>query len=229
MTHELGSVLFDLDGTLLDTAPDMHAALVTLMAEHDRAPLAFEVVRNFVSHGSRALVDLAFPDADPAFAEHLKKRYLEIYARDLCRTTALFPGLAELLDACEARGWSIGVVTNKPGWLTDPLLEALGLHARMAAVVSGDTLPQRKPAPEPMWLAARQTGLPPERHCYWGDAERDIAAGRAAGMPTLIANWGYIDANQRPDQWGADAALEQPNDFWAWYADGAATEPGLAR
>ncbi|WP_018877474.1 phosphoglycolate phosphatase [Thioalkalivibrio sp. ALE28] len=228
MTRDLGSLLFDLDGTLLDTAPDMHAALVTLMAEYDRAPLPFQAVRNHVSHGSQALVALAFPDADAAFTEHLKKRYLEIYARDLCQATTLFPGLAELLDRCEARGWSVGVVTNKPGWLTDPLLEALGLRARMAAVVSGDTLPQRKPDPEPMWLAARQTGLPPERHCYWGDAERDIAAGRAAGMPTLIANWGYIDADQQPDQWGADGALEQPDDFWAWYNGAPAPERSLA-
>ncbi|WP_038050944.1 phosphoglycolate phosphatase [Thioalkalivibrio sp. ALJ1] len=228
MRQELGSVLFDLDGTLLDTAPDMHAALVTLMAEYDRAPLPFDAVRNHVSHGSQALVALGFPDAEPAFAEHLKARYLEIYARDLCLATALFPGLSELLEACEARGWSLGVVTNKPGWLTDPLLEALGLRSRLAAVVSGDTLPQRKPAPEPMWLAARQTGLAPAQHCYWGDAERDIAAGRAAGMPTLIANWGYIDAQQEPEHWGADGALDHPGDFWAWYRTALRPEAGLA-
>lgn len=228
MRHNLGSVLFDLDGTLLDTAPDMHAALSTLMAEHDRAPLAFDSVRNHVSHGSSALVALGFPDADAAFAEHLKRRYLEIYARDLCLATTLFPGLAELLDRVQARGWSVGVVTNKPGWLTEPLLEALGLHARMAAIVSGDSSHRRKPAPEPMWLAAHQTGLPAERHCYWGDAQRDIAAGRAAGMVTLIAGWGYIDASQTPAAWGADAALEQPADFWDWYETSHRLETGLA-
>ncbi|WP_026340798.1 HAD family hydrolase [Thioalkalivibrio sp. ALJT] len=228
MRRRLGSVLFDLDGTLLDTAPDMHAALVRLMAEHDRAPLPFEHVRNHVSHGSQALVALGFPDAEPDFAEHLKKRYLEIYARDLCQATRLFPGLSDLLEACEDRGWSLGVVTNKPGWLTDPLLDALGLHTRMATVISGDTLPRRKPSPEPMWLAARQTGLPPAHHCYWGDAERDIAAGRAAGMATLIAGWGYIDADQTPEQWGADARLEHPDAFWPWYTDTCTPETGIA-
>jgi len=228
MSRELGAVLFDLDGTLLDTAPDMHAALATLMAEQGRAPLSFEAVRNHVSHGSQALVSLGFPDADPAFAGHLKQRYLEIYARDLCIATGLFPGLAGVLDACEARGWALGVVTNKPAWLTEPLLDALGLTPRLAAIVSGDTLAQRKPAPEPMWLAARQTGLAPERHCYWGDAERDIAAGRAAGMSTLIAHWGYIDADQTPDQWGADGDLHHPEDFWRWYADPAPADQWLA-
>ncbi|WP_018139604.1 MULTISPECIES: phosphoglycolate phosphatase [unclassified Thioalkalivibrio] len=217
MSREIRGVLFDLDGTLLDTAPDMHAALTVLLAENDRPPLPFNAVRNHVSHGSQALVQLGFPDVEGARREALKQRYLEIYARDLCIDTSLFPGLDQVLDACEQRGWPLGVVTNKPAWLTEPLLEALGLTPRLAAIVSGDTLPQRKPAPEPMWLAARQTGLPPEQHCYWGDAERDIAAGRAAGMATLIARWGYIDATQDPDRWGADGALDQPGDFWDWH------------
>ncbi|WP_018864517.1 MULTISPECIES: phosphoglycolate phosphatase [unclassified Thioalkalivibrio] len=217
MSRELRSVLFDLDGTLLDTAPDMHAALTVLLAENDRPPLPFEAVRNHVSHGSQALVQLGFPDVEGARREALKQRYLEIYARDLCIDTSLFPGLDQVLDACEQRGWPLGVVTNKPAWLTEPLLDALGLTPRLAAIVSGDTLPQRKPAPEPMWLAARQTGLPPEQHCYWGDAERDIAAGRAAGMATLVARWGYIDASQNPDSWGADGALDRPDDFWGWH------------
>lgn len=217
MSRELRGVLFDLDGTLLDTAPDMHAALTALMAENDRSPLPFEAVRNHVSHGSQALVQLGFPDVDTARHEILKQRYLEIYARDLCIDTGLFPGLDQVLDTCEQRGWPLGVVTNKPAWLTEPLLDVLGLSPRLATIVSGDTLPQRKPDPEPMWLAARQTGLPPEQLCYWGDAERDIAAGRAAGMATLIARWGYIDATQNPDTWGADGTLDHPDDFWRWH------------
>ncbi|OOC10549.1 MULTISPECIES: phosphoglycolate phosphatase [Thioalkalivibrio] len=216
MSHEPGAVLFDLDGTLLDTAPDMHAALNRLLAENDRAPLPFDAVRNHVSHGSHALVTLAFPDAPDEQTEALKKRYLEIYARDLCIATALFPGMDALLNEIEARGWRWGVVTNKPAWLTEPLLEALGLAPRMSAIVSGDSLNRRKPDPDPMWLAARQTGLEPAHHCYWGDAERDIAAGRAAGMSTLIAAWGYIDAGQNTDGWGADGVLDHPGDFWGW-------------
>ncbi len=228
MSEALGAVLFDLDGTLLDTAPDMHAALSILMAENDRAPLPFAAVRDHVSHGSQALVALGFPDVSPEYAETLKRRYLEIYARDLCRATRLFPGLDTVLNAIEDRGWALGVVTNKPGWLTEPLLDALGLTPRMAAIVSGDSLPQRKPDPEPMWLAARQTGLEAFRHCYWGDAERDIRAGRTAGMRTLIANWGYIDANQNPEDWGADGALDHPEDFWSWYRAAIHSPRGLA-
>lgn len=228
MNEPLGAVLFDLDGTLLDTAPDMHTALSVLMAENDRAPLPFEAVRDHVSHGSQALVALGFPDASPEYTERLKQRYLEIYARDLCLTTGLFPGLDTVLNAIEDRGWALGVVTNKPGWLTEPLLDALGLTSRLAAIVSGDSLAQRKPDPEPMWLAARHTGLEPSRHCYWGDAERDIRAGRAAGMRTLIANWGYIDVDQTPQHWGADGALDHPEDFWSWYRNAIQPLRGLA-
>jgi 2-phosphoglycolate phosphatase len=216
MKRPLLGVLFDLDGTLLDTAPDMHAALDRLLQEQGRPPLPFAAVRNHVSNGSRALVRLGFPDLEESLHEPLKQRYLELYAADLCVGTRLFPGMGDLLDELERQGMCAGVVTNKPTWLTEPLLEALGLTPRLATVVSGDTLPQRKPAPEPMWLAARQTGIDPARLVYLGDAERDIAAGRAAGMCTLVADWGYIDAGDDPDAWRADARLPTPGDFWAW-------------
>ncbi|AHE98394.1 phosphoglycolate phosphatase [Thioalkalivibrio paradoxus] len=222
MKHLLRGVLFDLDGTLLDTAPDMHAALDRLLQEERRPPLPFPAVRNHVSHGSKALVELGFPGANGATRERLKQRYLEIYAEDLCRHTALFPGMAEVLDELERLGLRVGVVTNKPAWLTEPLLDALGLSARLASIVSGDTLPQRKPAPEPMWLAARQSGAEPGEMVYIGDAERDIAAGRAAGMHTLIAGWGYIDPSEDPESWQADGSLAAPADFWVW-ADALAT------
>lgn len=216
MSGALHGVLFDLDGTLLDTAPDMHGALDRLMLEHGRDPLPFAAVRDHVSHGSNALVRLGFPDADPVLRETLKRRYLQIYADNLCLATALFPGLPDLLAEMEARDFRLGVVTNKPGWLTEPLLDALGLTPRLATIVSGDTLPQRKPAPEPMWLAAKQAGAQPDRFVYIGDAERDIAAGRAAGMRTLVADWGYIDASENPAAWQADARLQAPGDFWPW-------------
>jgi N-acetyl-D-muramate 6-phosphate phosphatase len=216
MNEALRGVLFDLDGTLLDTAPDMHGALDRLMREHGREPLPFAAVRNHVSHGSNALVQLGFPDVDPGTREVLKRRYLEIYADHLCLATALFPGMVDLLGGMEARGLNLGVVTNKPAWLTEPLLDALGLTSRLATIVSGDTLPQRKPAPEPMWLAAKQAGAEPRCFVYIGDAERDIAAGRAAGMRTLVAGWGYIDASEDPEAWQADARLQVPDDFWPW-------------
>jgi N-acetyl-D-muramate 6-phosphate phosphatase len=216
MSRPLRGVLFDLDGTLLDTAPDMHAALDRLLLEQGRAPLPFSAVRNHVSHGSRALVRLGFPDIDETRHEPLKQRFLEIYAENLCIATALFPGLGELLDELERQGLRAGVVTNKPAWLTDPLLDALGLRPRLATVISGDTLPQRKPSPEPMWLAAKQAAAEPAELVYIGDAERDIAAGRAAGMRTLVAGWGYIDAAEDPASWQADASLSEPGDFWPW-------------
>lgn len=216
MTRALRGVLFDLDGTLLDTAPDMHGALERLLQENDRPSLPFATVRGRVSHGSSALVDLGFPGIAAPMREALKQRYLEIYAANLCRATVLFPGMAEVLTAMEDRGLCLGVVTNKPAWLTEPLLDALGLTPRLATIVSGDTLPQRKPAPEPMWLAARQAGADPDRFVYLGDAERDIAAGRAAGMRTLIARWGYLEATDDPDAWQADAQLQAPVDFWTW-------------
>lgn len=216
MRLPLTGVLFDLDGTLLDTAPDMHYALELLMEEHGRAPLPFAAVRDHVSHGSRALVQLGFPDLDEPAREGLKQRYLDLYAGNLCHRTGLFPGMGEILAEMEARGLRLGVVTNKPGWLTLPLLEALGLTSRFVTIVSGDTLPQRKPSPEPMWHAARQARGEPRHFVYIGDAERDIAAGRAAGMYTLVARWGYIDAGEDPDSWQADAQLREPAEFWPW-------------
>lgn len=217
MTPRLTGVLFDLDGTLLDTAPDMHGALARLMQEHGLDPLPYAAVRGHVSHGSRALVQLGFPDVDEPARERLKQRFLDIYAEHLCLATCLFPGMEETLTEMAARGLRLGVVTNKPGWLTMPLMDALGLTPRFATIVSGDTLPERKPSPEPMRYAARQARGEPGQFVYIGDAERDIAAGRAAGMHTLVAGWGYIDASESPQSWAADAELREPADFWAWF------------
>ncbi|APZ42818.1 phosphoglycolate phosphatase [Acidihalobacter ferrooxydans] len=209
----LRGVLFDLDGTLLDTAPDMAGALTALRAEEGLPPLPFEQMRGHVSHGSKGLVDIGFGTAlAPERFAALRQRFLDIYAASLCQGTRLFPGMEALLRALESAGIVWGIVTNKPGYLTDPLLHTLGLGARSRCVVSGDTLAQRKPHPAPLLHAATLCGLAPGDCLYIGDAERDIAAGRAAGMRTAIARWGYIDAADRPQTWGADAALEAPAD-----------------
>ncbi len=206
-------VLFDLDGTLLDTAPDMAAALDALRAEEGLPALPFEQVRGHVSHGSLGLVRIGFgTELSQARTDALRQRFLEIYAARLCEGTRLFPGMNEVLDTLDRLDIAWGIVTNKPGFLTDPLLQALGLYERGRCVVSGDTLPQRKPHPAPLLHAAQLCGLNGDDCLYIGDAERDIAAGRAAGMRTAIANWGYIDATDRPETWGADVALEQPLD-----------------
>jgi 2-phosphoglycolate phosphatase len=211
------TVLFDLDGTLLDTAPDLADALNTVLVEQGRAPLPFENIRPVVSHGGIALIELGFrlERSDPAF-EALRQRLLVVYRANLSGRTRPFPGMPELLDAIEARGLNWGVVTNKPGWLTDPLLQELGLYQRAACVVSGDTLDERKPHPAPMLYACEQAGSTPAQCVYVGDAQRDIDAGNNAGMHTLVALFGYIQADDDPHSWAASAAIETPAEVLEW-------------
>lgn len=204
------AVLFDLDGTLLDTAPDMVAALHLLQAERAVAPSPFEQARNHVSNGAAGLLRLGFRDYDPGRQPDLHRRYLELYAARLSRETRLFPGLAELLAAVEARTIPWGVVTNKPHYLTAPLLGALDLLHRAACVVSGDTLPERKPHPRPILHALEQLAVDPSRAIYVGDAARDIMAGRAAGTRTIAVRYGYIEPGADPAAWGADRVVDTP-------------------
>ncbi|MFO1402102.1 MAG: phosphoglycolate phosphatase [Steroidobacteraceae bacterium] len=212
------AVLFDLDGTLLDTAPDMVGALDALLAEHARPPLEYASVRALVSHGSIAVVRRGFPDADEAQFEQLRQRFLEIYAARLTRETRLFPGFEPVLATLEQRGIRWGVVTNKPGFLTEPLLAGLGLRTRAACVLSGDTLPERKPHPRPLLVAAEQAGAAPAACIFVGDALRDIQAARAAGMLPLIARFGYIGADEDIASWQAAGALDAPADLLGWLA-----------
>ncbi|MFU8838424.1 MAG: HAD-IA family hydrolase [Thiohalomonadaceae bacterium] len=211
MSATIRTVLFDLDGTLADTAPDLAWALNQVLQEQGREPLPFAQIRPAVSHGGIALIKLGFglDEADPGF-QPLRERLLALYRAHITRETRLFAGMAELLDALEQRGLNWGVVTNKPAWLTEPLLAELQLSTRCATRVSGDTLPQRKPHPAPMLLACQQAGSEAQQCLYLGDAERDVQAGRQAGMRTLIAAFGYIGAEDRPQDWGADAIIEHP-------------------
>lgn len=210
-------LLFDLDGTLLDTAPDMTRALNRLRREQGLAALPAAVVRPWVSHGTVGLLKVGFgliPD-DPPF-EDLRRRYLAIYQADLAAATRLFPGMDGVLRRLEARGLPWGVVTNKPGWLTEPLLETLGLYRRAACVVSGDTTPNRKPHPGPLLHACRLAGVAAAHCLYVGDAERDIQAGAGAGMATVVARYGYIADHETPEAWGADAVVDHPTGLLAW-------------
>ncbi len=211
------AVLFDLDGTFADTAPDMARALNRLLRAEGRAPLPFARIRPHVSHGGRALIGLGFglQPGDPDY-EQLRQQFLHLYSDDLARDTQLFPGMAELLAGLEQRAVPWGIVTNKPGWLTEPLLRLLGWSERAACVVSGDTTPNAKPHPEPLLHACRQMGVVPERSWYVGDAERDIAAGRAAGTRTLIALFGYLRETDEPARWGADGLIARPLDVLDW-------------
>jgi phosphoglycolate phosphatase len=212
------AVLFDLDGTLLDTAPDMSAALNELRRLEGRAPLAAQKIRGYVSHGSTALVRLGFPEAvDQAF-EALRARFLEIYSRCLARDTRLFPGAAELLGHLEHHGVRWGVVTNKPGWLTEPLLALMGLRTRAGVIVSGDTLPERKPHPGPLLYAAEQLHVAPAQCLFVGDAERDVLAARAAGMRALVARFGYIAPGEEPRNWPAHGWIDDLSSVREWLA-----------
>lgn len=212
-------VLFDLDGTLLDTAPDLAAALNRTRADYGLAPLPYDQIRPWVSHGSYALTRLGFTytEDSPEF-ETARLALLDHYHAHVADATTPFPGMASLLGEIEARGLRWGIVTNKPGWLTAPLLERLALDWNPGCVVSGDTLPERKPHPAPLLHAARLIDCPPTRCVYIGDAERDVAAGLAAGMRTLVAAYGYVGPGEDPAQWDATAILDSPAAIAGWLA-----------
>ena len=211
------TVLFDLDGTLADTAPDLAYALNTLLQEHGQAALPYATIRPVASHGAAGLIELGFgvPRDTPRFVP-LRERFIAIYRAHLTRETRLFPGMPVLLDQLAARGINWGIVTNKPAFLTDPLVEQLGLDEDAACVVSGDTTANRKPHPQPMLHACQLAGSKPEECLYVGDAERDIEAGKAAGMQTLVALFGYIGAQDHPESWGASGLIRAPEEILDW-------------
>ena len=218
MSAPLRGVLFDLDGTVLDTAQDFHRSLNVLLAEHDRPPLPYSAVRPQVSHGSRRVIRLGFPevDANPAAMATLQQRFLTIYRAGLSLETRLFDGMDTVLDSLAARRLRTGIVTNKPAWLTDPLLTELDLTRRFDCVVSGDTVGVGKPDPAPLLHAAGLVGLAPAECIYVGDAERDMQAARRAGMPGLIATYGYIDAAEDLSAWQGDGHIDQPLALLDW-------------
>jgi len=212
------AALFDLDGTLLDTAPDMVGALDALLVELGREPLPFDDVRVQVSNGSFALAGMAFPALEPggeAF-EALRMRLLDHYRVRVARETRLFEGFEQLLARLESAGIPWGIVTNKPGWLTDPLLAELGLASRAAVVVSGDTLPERKPHPRPLLHAAQAIGRAPGECLFVGDALRDVQAAIAAGMRPVGVRFGYLDPSTDPDRWPVEGWISHPSDLLHW-------------
>ncbi|MFQ6023055.1 MAG: HAD family hydrolase [Acidiferrobacterales bacterium] len=217
MQASIRTVLFDLDGTLADTAPDMAYTLNTLLIEKGHHPLLYDIIRPNVSHGGLALVKLGFGlEHGETKLQALRQRFLEIYADNLCRETHLFPGIRQLLDGLDKKGINWGVVTNKPGYLTEPLLKQLEIVQPPACIVSGDTTTNRKPHPEPMLHACAQAGSTPAQCLYVGDAERDIRAGKDAGMKTLVALFGYIREDEDPREWGADGMVQAPMEIIDW-------------
>jgi len=211
--ENIAAVLFDLDGTLVDTAPDLGYALNLQRQRHGLPPLADELIRPQASHGARGLLEIGFdlqPD-DRHFAS-LREEFLQLYADNICRYSRPFPGILELLGELETRGLKWGVVTNKPAAFTEPLMSILDLAERAACIVSGDTCPQSKPHPAPMLAAAELCSAQPAQCLYLGDAERDIQAARAAAMPSLVAAWGYIGSADQPHTWGAHGQIRHPSE-----------------
>jgi len=211
------AVFFDLDGTLADTAPDLAMALNDLLDEERRPAIPFNSIRPVVSHGGNALLRLGFnmEESDPGFPA-LRERFLRIYENRLHQDTNLFPGMDNVLARIESTGRVWGVITNKPEWLTLSLLRKLGLESRAACIVCGDSVKERKPHPAPMLHACQLTSMQPASSLYIGDAERDIVAGKAAGMHTLVALYGYIDNHENPETWQADGMISAPHEIMAW-------------
>ncbi|TDJ35698.1 MAG: phosphoglycolate phosphatase [Gammaproteobacteria bacterium] len=215
----LSAVLFDLDGTLVDTAPDMVAAANELRKLQGLGALPFERLRGQVSRGAIGLITAALdrhPD-DPDF-ERLRMDFLALYGERNHEQSEMFPGMDEVLQNLDR--WDIrwGIVTNKPEAYADPLLNQLGLDERAGTVVTGDALRHRKPHPEPIVHACRELAVKPGSCVYVGDAERDFQASRRAGARGVVALWGYIDGQDQPRDWAAEAWLETPAQLSAWIA-----------
>ena len=200
------AVLFDLDGTLVDTAPDLVSVLNELLRERGLAPMPYAIARNEVSNGAIGLIKLGFgPDCSAGEYADLRDHFLSKYTGNICNKSLIFNELNTILNVLHEKRRRWGIVTNKPQGMTDALLAKLGIDSLPACVVGGDRLPQRKPHPAPLCLAAEELGVPIERCVYVGDSPRDIEAGRAAGMRTVAAAYGYIRPGEDPRRWGADA------------------------
>jgi phosphoglycolate phosphatase len=210
-------VLFDLDGTLIDSAPDLGAAVNRMRVSRGLAELPHSALRPHASHGARGLVGAGFSVMpDHADFATLRDEFLGIYANALCVNTAIFPEVPALLDALDSARLPWGIVTNKASRFTRPLLDALRLSGRTTCVVCGDTAARAKPFPDPLFAAAEILGVPAAECVYVGDAERDVQAGIAAGMPTVVARYGYIAETERPDEWSADGHVATPLELVAW-------------
>ena len=212
MLQDIRAVLFDLDGTLIDSAPDLGAAADKMRIDRGLPSLPYELYRPLAGAGARGMLKVAF-DMTPEHQDFMAMReeFFANYEAAMTVRTYVFDGVHDLIQALQAQSLAWGVVTNKMARFTDPLVQAMPLFESAAAIVSGDTTPHPKPHPEPLFEAARRLALPPEACLYVGDDERDIAAGRAAGMPTVAATYGYLGEKTDVSTWGADISIDSPN------------------
>jgi phosphoglycolate phosphatase len=212
MMHQL--ILFDLDGTLVDTAPDLGHALNMQLERHGKPTLSMDMIRPVASHGSKGLLALGFGlTPDHADFDKMRIEYLSLYDEVFTRSPVLFDGMQEVLNNIESRNLKWGIVTNKPRRFTEPLVKAMELYDRAATVICGDDATKPKPSPETLFMACDQTKVAISDAIYIGDAERDIQAGQAAGMKTVVAMYGYLDTNDHPENWSADYFVQQPLDI----------------
>jgi phosphoglycolate phosphatase len=213
----IDAVLFDLDGTLADTAPDMVRTVNAMRIARGLAPVDASRVRPFVSKGARGMLCAAFEITveHPDYTS-MREEFLAIYGENLCVDTCLFPGMETLLEALEADGVAWGVVTNKFEHFARAILERLGLGRRAGVLVGGDTCARAKPFADPLLFAAATMNVHPVRSVYVGDDERDVQAARAAGMHALVAAYGYLGDDPPPHSWGADALVESPHEIRRW-------------
>ncbi|MCW5653653.1 phosphoglycolate phosphatase [Hydrogenophaga sp.] len=211
------AVLFDLDGTLIDSAPDLGAAADGMRVQRGLPSLPLDRYRPHAGAGARGMLRAAF-DITPGHEDYepLREEFLQAYARCLLERTRPFDGVAELLASLQARGLVWGVVTNKAQRFTVPITQAMGLFSTASAIVSGDTTPHAKPHPAPLLEAARRLSLAPSQCIYVGDDERDILAGRAAGMTTVAARYGYLGVDADVTAWAADAEVTSPDEILKW-------------
>lgn len=207
------AVLFDLDGTLLDSAPDMLATVNRMRAARGRGAMALDGIRRHVSRGGRAMVAAAFPELDEAAREPMLREFLDLYREELGRHGLLFDGVADMLAALEADGARWGIVTNKPEYLAREIVPQLGWESRCAVLIGGDTLAERKPHPLPLQVACERMGVAIDDCVYVGDDERDIQSARAAGMRSVVALWGYRLEADDPVSWQGDVMVEAPADL----------------
>lgn len=211
------AVLFDLDGTLADTSPDMVDTLNTLLTKHGRPALDYALVRNHTSRGSIAMIQLGYDQPLEEKHSHvLRDEFLQLYADNLCNQTQLFPGVKNLLDTLDESNIPWGIVTNKPGNLAEPLVQQLDIAFNAVCMVSGDSLSRRKPDPDQLHHAASMLGIKEHDTVYMGDDPRDVQAGKAAGMKTVVAAYGYIQDGEDPHSWNADAVFQQALDLKDW-------------
>ncbi len=213
---KLSCVLFDLDGTLLDTAPDLLSSLSKALSVHDLDGYDPETVKPFISYGAAAMIRAAKPDLAEKQQADIVETMLNHYQHHIAEHTVFFDGMADTLSTIEARGLKWGVVTNKRERFTTPLMAALNLTNRAACVISGDTTSKAKPHPEPMLEACKRAQVHAQECVFVGDAIHDIQAGKSVQMKTLVAEYGYLKPDDQPHTWGADALLSSAQQLSDW-------------